>query len=75
MSEGGSVQVAHDRPSKETPRRMAENYKLLATEVFRQATGVMSEGGSVCQIHDWPSEETLGRMAENCKLLATEIFC
>ena len=38
--------------------------KHLATEIFRQATGVMSEGGSVCQIHDWPSEETPGRMAD-----------
>ena len=37
---------------------------FLATEIFRQATGVMSEGGSVCQIHDWPSEETPGRLAD-----------
>ena len=47
---------------------------FLATEVFRQATGVMSAGGSVCQIHDRPSEETPGHMAENHTLLATEVF-
>ena len=46
-------------------RHMAENYKLLATEVFRQATGVMSEEGSVQAAHDRPSKETPGRLAEN----------
>jgi len=40
--------------------------KHLATEIFRQATGVMSEEGSVQIAHDRPSKETPGRMAENC---------
>ena len=38
---------------------------ILATEVFRQASGMMSAGGSVCQIHDRPREEMPRCMAEN----------
>ena len=38
---------------------------FLATEIFRQATGVTSERGSVQVAHDRASEETPGRMAEN----------
>jgi len=45
--------------------RKTNNCKLLATEVFHQATGVTSERGSVQVAHDRASKETLGRMAEN----------
>ena len=71
----------HDRPREEMPRRMAENYNhfgdgnfssgkrridhFLATEVFRQASGMMSEVGSVQTAHDRASEEMPRCMAEN----------
>ena len=72
--------IRHRRRSL-APGRMAKNHHyfsdgsfslgnwridhFLATEVFRQASGVMSEGGSVGQIHDRPREETPRRMAKN----------
>ena len=34
MSEEGSVQIAHDRPSEETPGRMAENYNPFSDGSF-----------------------------------------
>jgi len=45
-----------------------DNWRIghfLATEIFRQASGMMSEVGSVQLAHDRASEETPRHMAEN----------